>query len=185
MCSCIRPPGLFVPQCIINLLPALVDPRHPTSHSLRCPAIDVRRRCSGHPAHESANPLCTASPRASPPPFSTFLSRIPTSTRAAMAITPLSSSARAARAPSTATLSFLSSALRDLRVSQPAVSSISQKRNASHQAQGRANGAKDGAGKRLGAKKTGGEYVIPGNILFKQRGTHWFPGDHAFMVRFY
>ncbi|KAK5119800.1 hypothetical protein LTR85_007126 [Meristemomyces frigidus] len=100
-----------------------------------------------------------------------------------MAISPLSSSARAVRAPSTATLSFLSSALRDLRVSQPAVSSIAQKRNASHQAQGRANGAKDGAGKRLGAKKTGGEYVIPGNILFKQRGTHWFPGDHAFMGR--
>ncbi|KAK4544167.1 hypothetical protein LTR36_004377 [Oleoguttula mirabilis] len=100
-----------------------------------------------------------------------------------MAISPLSSSARVARAPSTATLSFLSSALRDLRVSPPAVSSFAQSRNASHQAQGRANGAKDGAGKRLGAKKTGGEYVIPGNILFKQRGTHWFPGDHAFMGR--
>lgn len=29
-------------------------------------------------------------------------------------------------------------------------------RHASHQAQGRANGPKNGAGKRLGAKKTGG-----------------------------
>jgi len=34
--------------------------------------------------------------------------------------------------------------------------SVSFKRHASHQAQGRANGAKDGPGKRLGAKKSGG-----------------------------
>ncbi|KAK5133888.1 hypothetical protein LTR08_007117 [Meristemomyces frigidus] len=95
------------------------------------------------------------------------------------AISPLS----AARAPSTATLSLLSNALRDLRIAAPTVTQHIQSRYASHQAQGRANKAADGAGKRLGAKKTGGEYVIPGNILFKQRGTHWFPGDHAFMGR--
>ncbi|KAF1962582.1 hypothetical protein CC80DRAFT_488004 [Byssothecium circinans] len=52
-------------------------------------------------------------------------------------------------------------------------------RHASHQAQGRANGAKDGPGKRLGAKKSGGEYVIPGNIIFRQRGTMWFPGENC------
>ncbi|KAF2125500.1 hypothetical protein P153DRAFT_370160 [Dothidotthia symphoricarpi CBS 119687] len=52
-------------------------------------------------------------------------------------------------------------------------------RNASHQSQGRANGAKDGPGKRLGAKKTGGEYVIPGNIIFRQRGTAWYPGENC------
>ncbi|KAK3075788.1 54S ribosomal protein L2 mitochondrial [Teratosphaeriaceae sp. CCFEE 6253] len=80
-----------------------------------------------------------------------------------------------------ATLACLRSALSALRVS-PAVSHVAR-RNASHQAQGRANKAKDGAGKRLGAKKSGGEYVIPGNILFKQRGTHWFPGDNCFMGR--
>jgi large subunit ribosomal protein L27 len=34
----------------------------------------------------------------------------------------------------------------------------------------------------LGAKKSGGEYVVPGNILFKQRGTLWFPGDNCSMV---
>ncbi|OCK81003.1 hypothetical protein K432DRAFT_351940 [Lepidopterella palustris CBS 459.81] len=56
-------------------------------------------------------------------------------------------------------------------------------RNASHQSQGRANGAKDGPGKRLGAKKTGEEYVIPGNIIFKQRGTVWFPGENCAMGR--
>jgi large subunit ribosomal protein L27 len=44
-------------------------------------------------------------------------------------------------------------------------------RHASHAAQGRANGPKDSAGRRLGAKKTASQYVIPGNIIFKQRGT--------------
>lgn len=44
-------------------------------------------------------------------------------------------------------------------------------RYASHQAQGRANGPKDSAGRRLGAKKSASEYVIPGNIIFKQRGN--------------
>jgi hypothetical protein len=33
-------------------------------------------------------------------------------------------------------------------------------RYASHQSQGRANGAKDGPGKRLGAKKSGGIYIL-------------------------
>ncbi|KAF2685211.1 hypothetical protein K458DRAFT_486840 [Lentithecium fluviatile CBS 122367] len=56
---------------------------------------------------------------------------------------------------------------------------LSFTRHASHQAQGRANGAKDGPGKRLGAKKSGGEYVIPGNIIFRQRGTAWFPGENC------
>jgi Ribosomal L27 protein len=43
-------------------------------------------------------------------------------------------------------------------------------RNASHATQGRANGPKDSAGRRLGAKKSASEYVIPGNIIFRQRG---------------
>lgn len=37
-----------------------------------------------------------------------------------------------------------------------APSSLSFVRHSAHQAQGRANGAKDGPGKRLGAKKSGG-----------------------------
>ncbi|KAI4790565.1 ribosomal protein L27, partial [Aureobasidium sp. EXF-8845] len=62
-------------------------------------------------------------------------------------------------------------------------------RHASHKAQGAANSAKDGAGKRLGAKKSGEphntteQYVIPGNIIFRQRGTKWFPGDNCAMGR--
>lgn len=44
-------------------------------------------------------------------------------------------------------------------------------RHASHAQQGRANGPSDSAGRRLGAKKGSSEWVHPGNIIFKQRGT--------------
>ncbi|KAF2721102.1 hypothetical protein K431DRAFT_346604 [Polychaeton citri CBS 116435] len=86
------------------------------------------------------------------------------------------------RAPSCATLNALSDALSAFRLSNFSATQIGR-RHASHQAQGRANGAKDGPGKRLGAKKAGGEYVVPGNILFKQRGTLWYPGENAMMGR--
>ncbi|EKG19095.1 hypothetical protein MPH_03616 [Macrophomina phaseolina MS6] len=56
-------------------------------------------------------------------------------------------------------------------------------RHATHQAQGRANGPKNGPGKRLGAKKTGEQYVVPGNIIFRQRGTQWYPGENCAMGR--
>ncbi|KAF4589656.1 50S ribosomal protein L27 [Ophiocordyceps camponoti-floridani] len=39
------------------------------------------------------------------------------------------------------------------------------------------------APKKLGAKKTGDQYVIPGNILWKQRGTIWWPGENCYMGR--
>ncbi|KAL4927785.1 mitochondrial 54S ribosomal protein bL27m [Aspergillus undulatus] len=61
---------------------------------------------------------------------------------------------------------------------------ISQVRHASHSAQGAANRhSRDPAGKRLGAKRTGGEYVVPGCIIFRQRGTKWFPGENCAMGR--
>ncbi|KAL9598670.1 MAG: hypothetical protein Q9219_004339 [cf. Caloplaca sp. 3 TL-2023] len=56
-------------------------------------------------------------------------------------------------------------------------------RPASHAAQGRANKAAPGPGKRLGAKKSSQQYVVPGNIIFRQRGTHWFPGENCGMGR--
>lgn len=57
-------------------------------------------------------------------------------------------------------------------------------RYASHATQGRANAkAKNTAGRRLGAKKTGEQYVVPGNIIFRQRGTKWFPGENCGMGR--
>ncbi|KAK3360401.1 ribosomal L27 protein-domain-containing protein [Lasiosphaeria hispida] len=37
--------------------------------------------------------------------------------------------------------------------------------------------------KKLGAKKTGDQYVIPGNIIYKQRGTIWHPGENTIMGR--
>ena len=56
-------------------------------------------------------------------------------------------------------------------------------RPASHASQGRANKAAQGPGKRLGAKRGASELVVPGNIIFRQRGTHWFPGDNCDMGR--
>ena len=32
---------------------------------------------------------------------------------------------------------------------------------------------------KLGVKKFGGEHVIPGNIIIRQRGTKWHPGDNV------
>jgi len=89
---------------------------------------------------------------------------------------------RSPRVPSIAALSALESALSSFRIS-PQADLPSNRRHASHQAQGRANGPKDTAGKRLGSKKADGQYVVPGNILFKQRGTLWYPGDGCFMVK--
>jgi large subunit ribosomal protein L27 len=41
---------------------------------------------------------------------------------------------------------------------------------------GSSRNGRDSAGRRLGVKKYGGEAVIPGNILVRQRGTRWWPG---------
>ena len=42
---------------------------------------------------------------------------------------------------------------------------------------GSSRNGRDSAGRRLGVKKFGGEAVIPGNILIRQRGTKWWPGQ--------
>jgi len=36
---------------------------------------------------------------------------------------------------------------------------------------GSSNNGRDSAGRRLGVKKSGGQAVIPGNIIIRQRGT--------------
>jgi len=41
---------------------------------------------------------------------------------------------------------------------------------------GSSRNGRDSESKRLGVKKFGGEKVIPGNILVRQRGTKWHPG---------
>ena len=42
---------------------------------------------------------------------------------------------------------------------------------------GSSRNGRDSAGRRLGVKKYGGEAVIPGNILVRQRGTKYYPGE--------
>jgi large subunit ribosomal protein L27 len=41
---------------------------------------------------------------------------------------------------------------------------------------GSSRNGRDSAGRRLGVKCFGGESVIPGNIILRQRGTQWHPG---------
>ncbi|GAA5145326.1 50S ribosomal protein L27 [Prosthecobacter algae] len=42
--------------------------------------------------------------------------------------------------------------------------------------QGSVKNGRDSNSKRLGVKKFGGESVISGNIIIRQRGTKWVPG---------
>ncbi len=41
---------------------------------------------------------------------------------------------------------------------------------------GSSRNGRDSAGKRLGVKRFGGETVLAGNIIVRQRGTKWHPG---------
>jgi large subunit ribosomal protein L27 len=43
--------------------------------------------------------------------------------------------------------------------------------------QGSTQNNRDSAGRRLGVKKFGGEAVVPGNIIVRQRGTKVHPGN--------
>jgi large subunit ribosomal protein L27 len=44
---------------------------------------------------------------------------------------------------------------------------------------GSSRNGRDSAGRRLGVKKFGGEVVIPGNIIIRQRGTKFHPGANV------
>ena len=44
---------------------------------------------------------------------------------------------------------------------------------------------RDSNAKRLGVKRYGGEYVIPGNIIIRQNGTKIRPGNHVGLGRDY
>jgi len=48
---------------------------------------------------------------------------------------------------------------------------------------GSSRNGRDSAGKRLGVKKFGGESVVAGNILIRQRGTRWHPGVNVGLGR--
>lgn len=44
---------------------------------------------------------------------------------------------------------------------------------------GSSRNGRDSAGRRLGVKKFGGETVLAGNILVRQRGTKFYPGANV------
>jgi len=48
---------------------------------------------------------------------------------------------------------------------------------------GSSRNGRDSAGRRLGVKKYGGELVVPGNIIMRQRGTKMWPGEGVGMGR--
>ena len=49
--------------------------------------------------------------------------------------------------------------------------------------QGSSRNGRDSNSKRLGVKKFGGEAVIPGNIILRQRGTKYHPGRNVGLGR--
>jgi large subunit ribosomal protein L27 len=54
---------------------------------------------------------------------------------------------------------------------------------ATKKAGGSSKNGRDSIGRRLGVKKFGGEFVIPGNIIVRQRGTKYHPGVNVGMGR--
>ena len=50
---------------------------------------------------------------------------------------------------------------------------------ATKKAGGSSRNGRDSAGRRLGVKKYGGQFVKPGNIIVRQRGTKIHPGEHV------
>ncbi len=47
---------------------------------------------------------------------------------------------------------------------------------AHHKGQGSTSNGRDSIGRRLGSKVADGEFVLAGNILYRQRGTKVYPG---------
>jgi len=52
---------------------------------------------------------------------------------------------------------------------------------ATKKAGGSSRNGRDSAGRRLGVKKYGGQLVMPGNIIVRQRGTKIHLGNHVGM----
>ncbi len=48
---------------------------------------------------------------------------------------------------------------------------------------GSSRNGRDSESKRLGVKKFGGEVVVPGNIIIRQRGTKYYPGTNVGLGR--
>lgn len=50
---------------------------------------------------------------------------------------------------------------------------------ASHKGVSSTRNGRDSAGRRLGAKKSDGQFATAGSILYRQRGTKVYPGTNA------
>ena len=48
---------------------------------------------------------------------------------------------------------------------------------------GSSRNGRDTEGRRLGLKKSGGQSVVAGNIIIRQRGTRWKPGTNVGLGR--
>ncbi len=48
---------------------------------------------------------------------------------------------------------------------------------------GSSRNGRDTEGRRLGLKKSGGQAVVAGNIIIRQRGTRWKPGQNVGLGR--
>ncbi|KAF9246464.1 ribosomal L27 protein-domain-containing protein [Melanogaster broomeanus] len=77
-------------------------------------------------------------------------------------------------------LSFIS---RCSEVARNPFSLIGSVRTATKRAGGTVRNHGGSPGKRLGLKKFSDQYVIPGNIIVRQRGTQFHPGQHVAMGR--
>lgn len=58
---------------------------------------------------------------------------------------------------------------------------LNQVRTATKKAGGSTNNGRDSAGRRLGIKIYGNQKVTAGNIIARQRGKKWYPGENVGM----
>ncbi len=56
---------------------------------------------------------------------------------------------------------------------------------AEKKASGAAKSTRDSISKRLGVKRFGGQIVKPGEIIVRQRGTKYYPGENTFLGKDY
>jgi len=92
--------------------------------------------------------------------------------------------ARAAAAAAASSVSATTTSYLNMENSIPSATGVgfdSFWRGATKKAGGTAKNGRDSNPKFLGVKKFGGEYVIPGNIIVRQRGTKFHPGQHVGM----
>ncbi|KAI1733547.1 ribosomal L27 protein-domain-containing protein [Xylaria scruposa] len=85
------------------------------------------------------------------------------------------------RSTTTPTLRHMQDVFARLRIGVGATNTVVEgRRHASVKSQG-AYKLRDSSTipKKLGAKKTGDSWVITGNIIYKQRGTKWYPGENC------